>query len=367
MPVPEGPRLTDLVDGCIAEFLDRRRTQLDAISPACGPLLDRIALLVRGGKRFRARFCYWGWEAASNLDERDPIDLTAIISAAAALELFHAAALVHDDVIDNSDQRRGEPSVHRAFDDLHRASNWDGASAEFGRATAILLGDLLLCWSTDCFEEALDRADAHTGVGFAQREFVRMRTEVTVGQYLDVLGGAAWRDANETEQQAQAERVILYKSAKYTVEAPLVIGAHLANGPTTHIAALRGYGRPLGIAYQLRDDLLGVLGDPTMTGKPAGDDLREGKRTVLVALARERLAAGTRRVFDELIGQPDLTAEQVGVLQRTLIESGAVIEVETMIQRHVDTATQALAHAPISERAKAQLIGLASAVARRSR
>src|SRR5690606_39237215 len=180
-----------------------------------------------------------------------------------------------------SDLRRGGPAAHRAFEGLHRGHEWDGDAGAFGTAGAILLGDLLLGWADELFEEGLaqlgDREAAHA----ARAEFFRMRTEVTAGQYLDVLEEHSWRSRPDSEALPRAHRVIVYKSAKYSVEAPLAIGGSLAGGSLAQLAALREFGLPLGVAFQLRDDMLGVFGDPAVTGKPSGDDLREGKRTVL--------------------------------------------------------------------------------------
>jgi geranylgeranyl diphosphate synthase, type I len=368
--VAHGSRLVDLVHERIEEFLVERTTILRSISPDLEPLDAFSRRFLSGGKRFRALFCYWGWEAIGGRDfdpfePAGPRDRFPVISAAAALELFHAAALVHDDLIDNSDTRRGAPSAHRLFQSLHRDSGWAGVDAEFGRAAAILLGDLLLGWSDELLDEGLSALPDQPAARTARSEFMRMRTEVTAGQYLDILEERAWVTQPDSEQRLRAERVIVYKAAKYSVEAPLAIGAAIAGATAVQLDALRAFGLPLGIAYQLRDDLLGVYGDPDVTGKPSGDDLREGKRTVLIASARERLAPGQRRLLDELLGDPELEPEQVKMLQRTIAESGAVDEVERLIESNLATASAALADAPISRDARAELGSLAKAVTRR--
>jgi geranylgeranyl diphosphate synthase, type I len=369
--VAHGSRLVDLVHERIEDFLVERTTILRSISPDLEPLDAFSRRFLSGGKRFRARFCYWGWEAVGGRGF-DPFESDAgrdwfpVVSAASALELFHAAALVHDDIIDNSDTRRGAPSAHRLFERLHAESGWAGSPADFGRASAILLGDLLLGWSDELLDEGLDALPDRQGARAARAEFMRMRTEVTAGQYLDILEERAWLVQSDEEQRARAERVIIYKAAKYSVESPLVIGGAIAGASPAQLAALRGFGLPLGIAFQLRDDLLGVYGDPEVTGKPSGDDLREGKRTVLVAIARERLAAGSRRLLDELLGDPDLDAEQVQMLQRTISDCGAVEEIERLIAEHVARAAAVLADAPISREARAELGSLAKAVSRRT-
>ena len=364
-------RLVDLVQARIDSFLDERTTILRSISADLEPLDEFSRRFLSGGKRFRALFCYWGWEAVGGRGF-DPFaaeggrDKFPVVSAASALELFHAAALLHDDIIDNSDTRRGAPSGHRLFEQLHAESGWAGSSPEFGRASAILLGDLLLGWSDELFDEGLAALPDRDAARTARAEFMRMRTEVTAGQYLDILAERAWRSQAESEQRLRAERVIVYKSAKYSVEAPLVIGGAIAGASTAQFDSLRAFGLPLGIAYQLRDDLLGVFGDPEVTGKPSGDDLREGKRTMLIAIARERLAPGQRRLLDELLGDPELAPEQVRMLQQTIRECGAVDEVEALITSNVAIATAALEAAPISRDARTELGSLARAVTRRT-
>jgi geranylgeranyl diphosphate synthase, type I len=362
-------RLIPLVQANIDAFLDESRPQLAAIAQELAPFTEYTRELLAGGKRFRALFCYWGNQAVRQATDdiaTDDHDLSVLSTAATALEMFHAAALVHDDIMDNSDTRRGRPSAHRYFETVHLESNWLGDAHAFGRSSALLLGDLLLAWSDDLFGRALaNTADLSARVA-ARTEFNLMKTEVTVGQYLDILEEQAWARQPEDEQLARAHRVITFKSAKYSVEAPLAIGGSLGGGSATQLAALRAYGLPIGTAFQLRDDMLGVFGDPEITGKPAGDDLREGKRTVLIAIARSLVPAGTRRVIDELLGDPEMTESQVETLQRTIVDSGAVDEVERIISRCVATALEAIAEAPLNPAAKRELTDLADTVVRRS-
>jgi geranylgeranyl diphosphate synthase, type I len=365
----ESPRLVNLVDARIVGFLTSRDSIIQRVAPDLGPFAQFSRDLLSGGKRFRALFCYWGWRAvgpaatatATPADE----ELDALVDLCAGLELFHAAALVHDDIIDNSDTRRGMPAVHRRFEALHTEEGWRGERTSFGEGSAILLGDLLLAWSDELIAHAILGApslDTHLATRAA---LDTMRTEVTLGQYLDLLEERAWATTDASEALARAERVIVYKSAKYSVEAPLVIGASLRGAAPAQLDALRGFGLPLGIAFQLRDDLLGVFGDSARTGKPSGDDLREGKRTVLVSLTRSRLDASARRLLDELLGDRDLDAEQIRMLQQTMRDTGAVAEVEAMIAGHVRTALDALQAAPITDLARTELASLARAITQR--
>jgi geranylgeranyl diphosphate synthase type I len=360
--VPESNRLIDLVDSRLGHFFDTRDSIVLPVSPDLAPIAAFSRQFLSGGKRFRALFCYWGYRAVHAGTEPERLD--PLIGVAAALELFQAAALVHDDVIDRSDIRRGAPSAHRRFESLHRESGWEGGAAEFGVDAAVLLGDLLLGFSDDLVSESLlevplDRARS------VRREFGRMRAEVIAGQYLDIVEERSWRTAPEDELLARAERVIVYKSAKYSVQTPLVLGALLGGATLGQLDALREVGLPLGIAYQLRDDLLGVFGDTAVTGKPSGDDLREGKRTVLIALARAALPESARRLLDELLGDPELNSRQITMLQSTLSASGAVDEVERMIAENVDRAHRALDDPSLDPAAVVTLRGLVRTVSQR--
>lgn len=369
----ESTRLVDLVQGAIDSFLAERAAEFSTIAPELLQFTDAAGAFLAGGKRFRALFCYWGWQSVRSAgDGFDPLpdedvsaDLPGIVQAAAALEMFHAAALVHDDIMDRSDTRRGALSAHRRFEESHRRAGWVGDAAQFGESAALLLGDLLLGWSDELFDRGTGLLAAR-GAGLSGRaEFARMRTEVTAGQYLDILEEHSWVAHPEADALPRAHRVIVYKSAKYSVEAPLAIGGALGGASLAQLDALREFGLPLGIAYQLRDDLLGVFGDPAVTGKPAGDDLREGKRTVLIALARQTLPTAARNVLDELLGEPELDVQQVEMIRTALRECGAVDRVESIIGSNVQQARAAIADAPLAPSARAQLIELAGTVTRR--
>jgi geranylgeranyl diphosphate synthase type I len=368
--VGESIRLVDLVQARIDRFLDDRSSILASMADDLGPLEQFSRQFLSGGKRFRALFCYWGFqsvrgnrgEITSASAERE---LSTIVAAASALEVFHAAALIHDDIIDSSDTRRGRPSAHKRFESSHVDSGWEGDGAAFGVAAATLLGDLLLGWSDELLDEGLDDMHQRDRARAARREFNRMRTEVTAGQYLDILEEQAWRVSPEDELLARAHRVIVYKSAKYSVEEPLAIGATIGGASPGQLDTLREFGLPLGIAYQLRDDLLGVFGDPEVTGKPSGDDLREGKRTVLIALARQKLPTSARRALDELLGDPELDSDQIRMLQNTIKASGAPSEIESLISLNVDRANAALDEASLVPDAIDQLRSLTHSVTAR--
>jgi len=336
----------DVVSDSISGVLGSGRQSLDSIGTDADLLGTVAASLTGGGKRFRARLAYWGWRAAIShgdafADTDGSADNGIVVRLATGLELFHAAALVHDDVIDNSDTRRGIPAAHRQFEKVHNDRNFVGDSAIYGISSAILLGDLLLAWADDQFlSVALDVAPESRNA--FRGELRTMRTDVTAGQFLDNHDSSAWLTLDGEAAVDRAQRVVIYKSAKYSVEAPLVLGAIVGNATPNFVASLRLFALPLGFAFQMRDDMLGVFGDEAETGKPAGDDLREGKRTVLVAMARRRGDRSTVSVFDELIGDPTLTNQQVDTLRASLIATGAVDELEDLIDRSRVQALKAL-------------------------
>jgi geranylgeranyl diphosphate synthase type I len=356
-PVWDVAAFRDQVSACLESFVDEQSALLAPLGEDAARLVEAARASVSGGKRLRAAFCYWGFRAVDDSDPRGERDEVALLRAAAALELLHASALVHDDYMDSSDTRRGRPATHKAFEALHREQAWPGEPAQYGAAAAILLGDLLLCWSDELLRRCgLGPDVVHAALGY----FDAARSEVITGQFLDVSVQA--RGSGDVEQ---AMRVLRYKSAKYSVERPLHVGAALAGADAGLVAALSGFGLPIGEAFQLRDDLLGVYGDPEVTGKPAGDDLTEGKRTVLVALALERARAADADRLDRALGSP-LTDDDVAVLRRIIDESGAYEEVERRIRELTDRALAALDEAQVADVARAALRDLAVAATQRT-
>ena len=308
----------------------------------------------------RPAFCYWGFHGA--LADVDAATEGGIVAAAAALELFQAAALLHDDVMDDSDTRRGQPAAHRRFAALHTDQGWSGSADRYGLAGAVLAGDLCLAWSDELFTRSgLEPAALARG----RRVFDLMRTQLMAGQYLDMLEQASSAGSGVEGAVERARRVLTFKSAKYSVEHPLLLGAALADAPADLVADYSRFGLALGEAFQLRDDVLGVFGDPSVTGKPAGDDLREGKRTVLVGLALQQASPAQVEVVDRLLGDPDLDETGIAALREVLVDTGAVAGVEKMITDQVDVACTTLDAASVDEPARAALHGLVVAATRR--
>lgn len=342
------------VQQALDDFLDSRQDMLMPLGPDAARLVTQARTTVAGGKRFRAAFCYWGYRALAPAP--DAATEAGLVRACAALELLHASALVHDDYMDASDTRRGRPATHRALAEEHRAQRWRGDAGQYGAAAAILLGDLLLSWADELLRRCGLPADR---VAAALEVFDLCRTEVIAGQFLDVSV-----QARGHADVATALTVLRYKSAKYSIERPLHIGAALAGAGEEQLAALTDVGLPLGEAFQLRDDLLGVFGDPQETGKPAGDDLVEGKRTVLVALALEGAPPADRELLDSLLGTP-AAATEVDRLRAVITDSGARDRVEAMIAELTGTALASLPAAAPDITARAVLGALADAATQR--
>lgn len=325
----------------IGTFLAEKKDQVAAIDPQAAPLVDSLIALSRGGKKLRPVLAWIGWRAAWVHAPAETEDVQPLLNLAAALELFQAAALVHDDVIDRSATRRSQPSVHIQFEQRHRASGWAGDTAHFGTTGAILSGDLALSWASELFDLAAEAMPANALR--AGRVFRQMHTEVITGQFLDVVAEVSGPTATEEEAVRRARTVLTYKSAKYSTEYPIELGCALAGGTTELSAALAEAALPLGIAFQLRDDVLGVFGDPGVTGKPVGDDLREGKRTELIAYGLHRAPEAAGAELESMLGNPDLTEQDATQIQEILTSAGALSHVEAEIERLTARSTEARA------------------------
>jgi geranylgeranyl diphosphate synthase type I len=346
------------VAGELTDFLTTRQSVMATISPDIDPIMGSISNLVTGGKRLRALMCYWGWRGAGG----DPA-AHEIVTAGSALELFQAAALIHDDIIDRSDTRRGGPSVHRRFSQLHHAQGWALDSERFGHAAGILTGDLCLSFSEEAFTDIGKQAASGSR---ARRIFNLMRAEVMAGQYLDILEEVAGPVRDRAGAVTRAQSIIRFKSAKYSTEHPLALGGALAGASDELLRGYSAFALPLGEAFQLRDDVLGVFGDPVTTGKPAGDDLREGKRTVLVALALDQATPEESAFIDAKLGSPELGDEDIAEIRRIIEESGALQATEVLIGEFGTAAFDALEILQLDELPKTALRRLAEVTVSRA-
>ncbi|MBE6478152.1 MAG: polyprenyl synthetase family protein [Propionibacteriaceae bacterium] len=343
---PAGPSFRGAIGERLSGFLDGACARLARISPALTPLGELARAFTAGGKRLRPAFCYWGHAAVAG----QPTDPSPLVAAAASLDMMHVAILMHDDVIDDSSTRRGLAAVHRQIEAMHAEQAGSGDPAAFGRAGAILLGDLLAAWSDELiWESGFPPAMLTT----AHPVLDDMRTEVNAGQFLDMAAEAGLTTG--TDPIAVAERVVEFKTAKYTVTRPLQYGAALAGADQATLDALAELGSPLGRAFQLRDDLLGVFGDESLTGKPAGDDLREGKRTVLIAEAQ----TAAPQILG-LLGRP-LDEAELSRARALLVDCGARARVEARIAADGALARAALDRLAITDEGRTALAALIEA------
>ena len=328
----------------IEALLAAEHTRWSAVDPSLAGPLDSLAALVQaGGKRLRPAFCAAGVLAAGG-----SLEACGLIDAAAALELLHTFALVHDDVMDGSSTRRGMPAVHTRFEAEHAAEHLRGETRRFGEGIAILVGDFAFVYA-----DVLMRGASREAIAL----WDEMRIELCVGQSLDLIGAA--RRSTDLEF---AHRIARYKSAKYTIERPLHLGAAIAGALESLRDRLSAIGLPLGTAFQMRDDILGVFGETSITGKPVGDDLREGKPTPMLAIAAERADQAGRALLDR-IGDPQLDDLEIKHLQELFETTGARNEIERSIQAHVDEAERRIVGARLPSQANEILRELSNYVA----
>jgi geranylgeranyl diphosphate synthase, type I len=345
------------VERTLTEYLAAKQSTMASLTQELASALDSLVeFILRGGKRIRPTFAWWGWRGAGG--EPDGPDAQAVLHAVSGLELIQACALVHDDLMDDSAVRRGSPTVHVTFGRMHQERGWLGESERFGMAAAILLGDIALAWADDMFYGS---GLSGNRLAAASEPWQAMRSEMLAGQYLDIL-----TQVQGDESPEAALRVARMKTAAYTVERPLHMGAMLAGADPELVDRLRRFGADIGVAFQLRDDLLGVFGDTSVTGKPAGDDLREGKRTLLVALGMQQAGDAGADVLRDVLGRADLTAAEIERARAVLVDSGAVDAVERKIETLTSDAMRALASADLAQPAGDRLAELAVAATRRN-
>jgi geranylgeranyl diphosphate synthase type I len=334
-PPTELTTIAARVEARLGEILAAERRQWAGLDPSLDePLGDLADMILGGGKRIRPAYCHWGWLIAGGDPSGD-----GALDGGCALEILHAFALAHDDVMDGSDTRRGAPTVWRKFVQRHQERQWRGEDRRFGEAAAVLVGDMAMVLA----DRTLGRVSHE-----ARDVWDGLRTELNMGQYLDVVGSARGSATAD-----EARKIIEHKTARYTVVRPLQLGAALA-GRADLAEPLARHGRPVGLAFQLRDDVLGAFGDPDATGKPVGDDLREGKPTLLMALAR---AAATPSQLSVLGAVGSAMDEQtVADVQQVIVETGALASLESEITTLLDealTALEALPNVPTAQEALA--------------
>ena len=345
-------QLRGQIDLHLSNLVDKYCVELIEIDPQLTPVADALKDYLVEGKRFRSIFALIGYLGAGG--ELKP----EIYRACAALEFLQASALIHDDLMDGSDTRRGKPAIHKQFEKLH--------NSKFGSSAAILIGDLALTWNERALHESGLTASAQTAVNPIHDV---MRTELMAGQFLDVLEQT--KSGSKSFSIERSLKIARYKSGKYSIERPLHFGAALALASNSeklpeYLAIFSEYGLPLGEAFQLRDDLLGIYGDPVKTGKPAGDDLREGKRTALIAYAHDRGSQEVKALLEKKLGT-DLDQNEIEELRAAIIETGAVKHVEEVITKLSKEALASIQRDELTSESKQLLREMVDQVVNRTR
>ena len=351
------------VDAQLKEYLSRSQEEFSHIGSLVGGAITVLRdFIVNGGKRVRPTFAWAGIRAAleggGGSSPDAGIDQAAILNALSAFEFIQACALIHDDIIDRSDTRRGFPTAHRTFESKHRERDWLGSSEHYGISQAILIGDLAFAWADDLYNgSGLSTAALQR----ARPAWRAMRTEVIAGQILDIA-----LEANGSEDVADSFAVIKYKTASYTVARPLHIGAALAGANEQTQTMLRNVGQDIGEAFQLRDDQLGVFGDPEVTGKPSSDDLRTGKRTTLINEALQRGDESQVAALREGLGKGEESTEaEIERLRDIIHDTGAQAEVEKLIEARTQRAIESLRAGGLGADITAELTQLAEKLTHR--
>ncbi|MFD9126549.1 polyprenyl synthetase family protein [Kitasatospora sp. NPDC059571] len=345
-PTSQARNIPARVDAELTRFLDRKTADLGDLRAAdAGHLVKECVL--EGGKRLQGMWAYWGWRAG------DRPDCTEIITIGAALELFHWAALIVDDVFDRSDTRRGLPALHRRLADVHRARGWRGDADHYGLVQTLCLTDIAWAWSDELmFSSGMD---PHR---LATRRLPNdlLRSEVWLGQYLDME-----ERVRRTPSTDQAMNVALLKTARSNTMYPLQYGAALGGASEQVLDVFKRFGEAVGEAYQLQDDLLSVFGDERVTGKSSTDDFRNGCMTVLLSWAMEHAAPAQLAVFERHHGDPDLDEAGAAALRAAIEATGARTAVRAMLDERRADAVAILAEVPLEDEVRAALTELAGA------
>ncbi|MFQ5690021.1 MAG: polyprenyl synthetase family protein [Gemmatimonadota bacterium] len=337
------------LDAELYAFLERKREAAEERGGA--PLADSIERLLRGGgKRLRPALVYHAYRACGGA----AVDV--VMPLAMSLELLHAYLLIHDDIMDHAEMRRGLPAAHAQFREQHRELGWSGDPGDFGRSMAILLGDLAHAWAVELYTEAVrreERASSRADRDALDRAFSEMSEEVVLGQYLEMMAPHG-RDPSEEELL----RILRLKSGRYSVERPIQLGALLADAAEPTLRAFARYGVAIGDAFQLQDDVLGVFGEAASVGKPVGSDLKEGKHTFLIHHTLRNAAPKEARRLRELLGRADLSGEEIGSAQAIIRATGGLAAVEEMIDACLGDALAALDELSLESESRVFFVGL---------
>ncbi|MBN1653603.1 MAG: polyprenyl synthetase family protein [Deltaproteobacteria bacterium] len=314
-----------------AFFAEKRRIVSRLAPPSC-ELIDEIAdLTLRGGKRLRPITLFVGFRSAS--PEGDPEDT---LEASIALELLQTYLLIHDDWMDQDERRRNGPTIHAKLEKIR-------GNKHLGGCLSVVAGDLACGYAWEAINQAPFRQERKRE---ALQEFATMHQDIVLGQHLDLIS------------HQEIERMYDLKSGSYTVRGPLKLGAILGDATREQLEILNDLSRPIGIAFQLRDDLLSAFGKGEKLGKPVGNDLRAGKHTLLVSEAMKLMSAGQKRAFERVLGNKEATDDDVAQALGLLVDCGAKQTIEQRIGALSQEARQRISESPLSPQGVALLLQL---------
>ncbi len=338
----------------LEDWLRRRRGELTAEAAESAELVGRLdPYILGGGKRLRPALLYYAYRGCGGEAQE------WVMPASMAVELLHTYLLIHDDIMDRAETRRGQPAAHVAFGEDHRRRGWRGSADRHGESTAILLGDLAYSYAVELFHAAAAKGDAGADV---RRSFATMCHEVIVGQYLELTAGYR---SGLTEDDLL--RVLRMKSGRYSVQRPIELGALMARAADGAVEGLSRFGLRIGEAFQLQDDLLGMFGDSEEVGKPVGSDLAEGKFTVLIHSTLERAGAADAEVVRSALGNPALGAAEIERVRAIIRASGAERKVRGMVEERLLAAGRLLAGLDLTPQGREFFEGLTDYLRKRKR
>lgn len=319
----------DTLNAVLAEYWREKRDAWAEVAPIVAGAADAYHVLTSDGKKIRASLVKLGYDACRHSGSPTPRGEKDLLRAAASVEVLHNAFLIHDDIVDNSSLRRNVPTVHRRYAEASRRRFASDLEAlEYGRAIALNFGDKGQALAQDLLISS----------GFPTDVLLRgvtLLSEVTIqtvmGQLLDV---------EHIKIEDLAEDLVLrihqYKTAHYTIMLPLLLGATLADAPATVLEHIRGFAVPIGIAFQIQDDILGLFGDEQELGKPVDSDIKEAKKTLLFVHAYEAANEEDRAFLRVAHGNVGLTGDAVARVRRIVRESGALARSETIGREQVE-------------------------------
>jgi geranylgeranyl diphosphate synthase type I len=332
------------LEGELDRYLVEQAASAERIGPTTREISDPLRdFVARGGKRLRPALVHFAYRAAGGEGERSlPVEM--------AVELLHTYLLIHDDIMDRAETRRGGPAAHRLFDQQHRRDGWAGDPGRHGEAVAILLGDLAHSHAVGVFLSSA--ADVRHNWRVSEC-FSEMCREVVIGQYLEMTASQ-----RENLQERDLLTILRLKSGRYSVERPIQLGAFLGDAASSLVEGLSRYGLAMGEAFQLQDDLLGVFGNFEEVGKPVGGDLAEGKFTVLILAAVERAGPADRKRILDCLHRADPTTDEIAVVRAIVEGVGARRQVEMMVRDRLDSSAQELEELCLTGEAEVFFSGL---------